>query len=59
MTEIRNVSPGTIVTIAEGPARGRRVKVVAVGKGKVVGVTGVEKGEHGSQTVRGSLKVTS
>jgi hypothetical protein len=50
---IKDANPGDTVTITEGPAKGREVKIIAKGTGKIVGVHGQGQG----QTVRGDLKV--
>lgn len=50
---IKDASPGDTVIITEGPAKGREVKIIAKGTGKIVGVHGQGQG----QTVRGDLKV--
>src|SRR5690606_32967271 len=50
---IKDANPGDTVTITEGPAKGREVKIIAKGNGKLVAVHGGGQG----QTVRGDLKV--
>jgi hypothetical protein len=56
--KIRDAKPGEIVTIAEGPAKGRRIRIVAksVSQPGKVGVRGAD--DNGDwQAVRGDLEV--
>lgn len=50
--KIRDVKPGTTVTIKEGPAKGRKIRIVAKGSDRVA-VTG----QGQDQVVRGDLEV--
>lgn len=53
--KIRDVEPGTTVTISEGPAKGREVTVTMAGSDRVA-VRG--SGDNGlGQIVRGDLEV--
>src|SRR5690606_20506217 len=50
---IKDANPGDTVTITEGPAKGREVKIIAKGNGRLVAVHGGGQG----QTVRRTTKL--